>query len=187
MQEIEPVRDMTSATRANLKDVWEIYQAFVACTLGSRLSLHFVSSQPDLRIRDSKGRSMSSEWVDLYYDVHVSSLPSWRDGTDRPANERPDVVIVDRRHHRVALIDAKYRKTGERANADDLLEMQAYLNSFDLTRGGIAYPGQRPEPALVEGQTFRLVELPLLPDEPAALAQRVDAALDALWCPLPAG
>jgi hypothetical protein len=54
--------------RGNLKDVWEIYQTFVAHVVGKSLRLRYVDPTAQLRKRGPLGESMAQEGTSLYFD-----------------------------------------------------------------------------------------------------------------------
>lgn len=151
--------------RLNIKDVWEIYQTFIAHVVGNAVGLAYASSASDLRHRAPSGESMrSSEWS-LFFDTKVSPalLPSWRDHTARPADERPDVVLLSNTGHPHLLLDAKFKQGAHpgRATQRDLFEMQGYMNSFSVAQGGIVFPGPKPEAGFLHAGGNCLLELPL--------------------------
>jgi hypothetical protein len=161
--EIGPSNDYKRSIRANIKDISEIYQTFVAHVMGNALGLAYCSDQMDLRERRNDGASMSSgEWL-LGFDAKPPRpLLSWREDSARPAGERPDISLVSVDGQRAVLFDAKFRTTRNgRAKQEDLFEMQGYLNSFSITQGGIIFPGAAPSPKFIEAQNHRLVELPV--------------------------
>lgn len=151
--------------RANVKDAWDIYQTFIAHAYGNALGLNYLSPHRDLRVRDCDGASMANQRFRLYFDQKPprTRMTSWRDDSRRPANERPDLVIIDLETRKVLLLDAKFKtdKGGTRVDSADLFEMQGYLNSFGISCGGIVFPGQVAESRIVEGRGYRLGELPL--------------------------
>ena len=108
---------------------------------------------------------MSSEDWHLYFDTkppkHV--LASWRDAAGRPANERPDLVLVRPTTGRVVVLDAKFKLDlqATRATQPDLFEMQGYLNSFGTTVGGIIFPGPMLAANRIAAQGNSLLELPI--------------------------
>lgn len=179
LRDIDVAEYNPDAVRANVRDVWEIYQAFAAHMIGRALGLKCISARGDLRERNSDGVAMSSEDYELYYDVRppASVLRSWRDESLRPADERPDIVIRRRVDGAVAVLDAKFRVDREgRARSEDLFEMQGYLNSFGLKAGGIVFPGSSDKHVLIAGRRAdrMLVELPL---RARAFEQDAEAAL----------
>jgi hypothetical protein len=158
-------KSLDNSIRANIKDVWDIYQTFIAHAYGNAFGLSYLSPIGDLRVRDADGASMVSQRFRLYFDQKPPRLrmTSWRDDSLRPANERPDLVIIDMDTKRVHLLDAKFKtaKGGSRAESADLFEMQGYLNSFGVCSGGIVFPGQGADRRIIEGRGYRLGELPL--------------------------
>ena len=185
MMNIAPTESGYDAVRANVRDVWEIYQAFCAHVVGYALGLHYVSKRCDLRDRDSSGRSMIGGSIELYYDMRPPSdiLPSWRDLTARPSAERPDIVLVDRSTKQAVLLDVKFRndRSGKEANVADLHEMQSYMHSYGLAAGGIVFPG-RGDTQILSAIKRMLVALPLLPTaEHGALLKRVRDTVNAMW------
>lgn len=179
--------------RTNVRYVWEIYQAFVAHMIGFAFGMRYPTDSADLRQRDRENRSMFSSRFDLYYDVRPPAhvLRSWRDSSSRPAQERPDIVVFDRKNRNVAVVDAKFKsgpQTGG-ANAQDLFEMQAYLQSFGLRRGGIVFPGEvvpGDPPEAVSAEENLLLGIPMLPHEEVnVLCTSVRDAIGELWQPAP--
>lgn len=151
--------------RANVKDIWEIYQTFVAHVVGNALGLTYCSDSRDLRARASDGVSMRSADWKMYFDSKppASLLASWRDQSGRPAGERPDISLVSTAVDSSVLLDAKFKsdRNPARATQADIFEMQGYLNSYNLARGGIIYPGSIPRANLIEARGNRILELPL--------------------------
>lgn len=185
MMSIAPGDVGDNATRANIRDAWEIYQAFCAHIVGNALGLTYVSPRCDLRDRDSGGRSMAGDTVDLYYDSRppADTLPSWRDATPRPAAERPDIVLVDRQAGAAVVLDVKFRTdaTGADANSSDLQEMQGYMNSYGLPAGCVLFPG-RGATKVHSAFGLSLAELPLRPnDDHAALLEHVRNSIQPMW------
>jgi hypothetical protein len=165
LSDIGPSDRYEDSIRANVKDVWEIYQTFVTHVVGNALGLGYSSTSQDLRDRGVDGASMrSAEWI-LGFDTKPPGavLVSWRNGTARPAEERPDISLISSTSERSILFDAKFRvaKNLKCATQPDLFEMQGYLNSFSIHRGGIIYPGSTPASTLIEAGNNRLVELPI--------------------------
>lgn len=164
LQNIDVAEYSDDSVRANVRDVWEIYQAFVAHMIGHAFSLSYISPRGDLRERGADGASMRSDEYDLYYDVRPprAVLRSWRDGTIRPADERPDIVLRRRTDGAVAVLDAKFKVDREgRARSEDLFEMQGYLNSFSVAAGAIVFPGARSESVNIEAAGRTLSEFPI--------------------------
>jgi hypothetical protein len=163
-RDIQPVdAPADAAIRVNIRDVWEIYQAFAAHLVGRAFALRYVSNRGDLRERAPRGYSMASEDFELYYNVRPPSsvLSSWRDPSVRPGHERPDVILVERRTQRVAVLDVKFKTDGDRAVARDLLEMQAYMNSYGIRSAGVIFPSSAVDPTYVRGGGFQIAEIAL--------------------------
>jgi hypothetical protein len=164
LQDIDVADYSPSSVRANVRDVWEIYQSFAAHMIGRAFGLTYASRRGDLHDRRSDGCSMYSDEYELFYDCRVPAraMTSWRDTTARPANERPDIVIRRRSDGAVAVLDAKFKVDRDgSARSEDLFEMQGYLNSFAVRAGGIVFPGSSEEPRFLEGHDITLAELPL--------------------------
>lgn len=164
LQDIDVTDYSSDSVRANVRDVWEIYQTFAAHMVGRAFGLTCASRRGDLRERRGDGASMYSDEYDLFYDCRPPArvISSWRDKTGRPADERPDIVLRRRADGAVAVLDAKFKVDREGvAKAEDLFEMQGYLNSFAICAGGIVFPGTSPVPKLLEGRGTVLAELPL--------------------------
>lgn len=165
LQDIDVAVYSEDVVRANVRDAWEIYQAFSAHMIGRAFGLQYVSRKGDLRERSGEGFSMYSNEYELFYDcrlpAHVAS--SWRDITLRPAKERPDIVLRQRSNGAVAVLDAKFKvdSDGRSAKGEDLFEMQGYLNSFFLDAGGIVFPGDLSQPRFLKGRGITLAEIPL--------------------------
>jgi hypothetical protein len=169
MTSISPLSAVQGPFRTNVKDAWEVFQAFAAHMVGAALGLVYVSRSCDLRARDESGRSMTGGGMELYYDVRPDPtlLPAWRDGTDRPNDERPDIFLVDRIGNRVAILDVKFKvdfhASGHRARSEDLQEMQGYMQSYGLPSGAILFPGHS-QIRVHSAAGNTLVELPLRPE-----------------------
>lgn len=160
--------EYTRSIRANVRDVCEVYQTFVAHVVGNSLGLEYFSQDKDLRKRSLQGWSMRSEDWRLYFDTKPpnSVLGSWRDATSRPANERPDIVLVGASPDQVLLLDAKFKidAVARHATQVDLFEMQGYLNSFAAKSGGIIFPGRTAAANVIAARGNALLELPIRAD-----------------------
>lgn len=157
--------DYSRSIRANVKDVWEVYQTFVAHVIGNALGLEYFSPDKDLRKRSPQRWSMgSAEWR-LYFDMKPPPdvLRSWRDATRRPADERPDILLISSAPKRALILDAKFKidAIAGRATQADLFEMQGYLNSFAAKSGGIVFPGSTATATLISAGGNALLELPI--------------------------
>ncbi|MDQ0140965.1 hypothetical protein [Cupriavidus necator] len=165
LAEISESVDYARSIRANVRDVWDIYQTFVAHVIGNALGLKYFADDGDLRKRSPHGWSMASGDWRMYFDTkpQKGELPSWRDATGRPADERPDIILIGRRPGEVVLLDAKFKidSVSSRATQADLFEMQGYLNSFATKRGGILYPGPSPTASVIAAKGNALLELPI--------------------------
>lgn len=165
LQDIDIGEHWENAMRVNVRDAWEIYQAFVAHMIGRAFGLRYVSQRKDLRERASGGFSMHSGEYELFYDCRAPSeaMPSWRDATVRPGGERPDIVLRQRSNGALAVLDVKFKvdQDGTSAKGEDLFEMQGYLNSFSLTAGAIVFPGALSVPRFLTGKGITLAEIPL--------------------------
>jgi hypothetical protein len=130
---------------------------------------------------------MRSERYELYYDVKPPSnlLPSWRDTTTRPGRERPDLTIFDIYERRAILVDVKFSEVKGWAKGDHLSEVQTYLHSFGLARGGIVYPATNAEVRVHDGSGMALIEVPLLPSKDLDITQHLEMAIEDLWTPIP--
>ena len=172
------------SVRANLREVWEVYQTFCTHVIGQALDLEYARATRQLRDRDSTGRSMADAAIELYYDVRPATelLASWRDATTRPANERPDIILFDRAAKRAVILDVKFRVgPGGKAKSEDLQEMQSYLHSFGLSTGGIVYPGDG-EACFHAAKGQTLVELPIRPQtDHRLLLERVRETVASMW------
>lgn len=174
------LEDPAAAIRAGLRDVWEIYQAFVAHTIGRALDLKYVSDLGDLRTRDSRGASMHGHGMRLFYDTQISSeyLSSWRASSERPAFERPDIVVIDELQKRVLVLDVKFSiGNNGQCRSEHLFEMQGYLNSYGLRIAGVVFPGDPSAAKDVSNGSMCLAEIPLRAD---TLLTSSDSSLGAL-------
>jgi hypothetical protein len=172
--DISDSSDYARSIRANIKDVWEIYQTYVAHVVGNALGLTYSSRDKDLRKRSADGWSMASPSWQLYFDTKPpkAKLMSWRDSTARPADERPDIVLLRLDTGEALLLDAKFKLdafSSQRATQADLFEMQGYLNSFGVKRGGIIFPGPSASANVLSAKGNSLLELPIRADHFASL------------------
>ncbi|WP_296658520.1 hypothetical protein [Paraburkholderia sp.] len=189
--EISDSMDFAKSIRVNVRDVWEIYQTFVAHVVGNAFGLAYSSVDCDLRKRSPQGWSMASDEWRMYFDTRPpkAELPSWRDATNRPADERPDIILVGKHPGDVILLDAKFKLdfASSRALQVDLFEMQGYLNSFAANRGGILYPGPIPAASSIAAKGNVLLELPIRADHFGrvggmdAVHRYVREALQSIW------
>lgn len=145
----------------------EIYQAFVACVIAEAFGMKRVVDE--LRPH-GKRPSFESDEYSMWYDTQPPFMDSWRQGTSLPDDPRPDLVIVDKRDSRFALVDAKYRVKNGGPTNDSLAEVQYYLNTYGLNMAAIAFPGTRAV-LTAEAQGNRLLALPIGPE--AAIVERV--------------
>ncbi len=163
--DISDSTDYARSIRANVKDVWEIYQTFVAHVVGNALGLEYFSADQDLRKRSPHGWSMSSGDWRLFFDTKPprAVLSSWRDATSRPANERPDILLVGSKPGQVVVLDAKFKLDAwtSRATQPDLFEMQGYLNSYSAKSGGIIFPGPTLAANLIAAAGNAVLEMPI--------------------------
>lgn len=157
--------DYARSIRANVKDAWEIYQTFVAHVVGNALGLEYFSQVKDLRVRSPQGWSMRGKGWYLFFDTKPPKtvLSSWRDATRRPANERPDILLVGPNPGQVVVMDAKFKvdSWATHATQPDLFEMQGYLNSYSARSGGIIFPGPTPAANMITAAGNALLELPI--------------------------
>jgi hypothetical protein len=165
LQDIHVNDPSSDPIRLNVRDAWEIYQAFTAHLVGRAFDLSYVSRRSDLRQRAPSGYSMYSAEFELYYDSRTlpASISSWRDKSIRPADERPDIVLFHKLTGAIAVLDAKFKldRDGRAPKNEDIFEMQGYLNSFGVNTGGILYPGAEMKARWIEGDDLRIAELPL--------------------------
>lgn len=182
------LKDPAISIRAGLRDVWEIYQAFVAHTIGRALDLEYVSSRGDLRARDSHGVSMRGHGLQLFYDTQLvrEHLPSWRSASIRPAFERPDIVVIDEVQGKALVLDVKFSVGADgQCRSEHLFEMQGYLNSYGLRTAGIVFPAQPSAAREISNGRYLLAEVPLRADavlsSSSASLATLRSRLDLLW------
>ena len=165
VSDISDSLNYTKSIRANVREVWDVYQTFVAHVVGNALGLQYFSEDKDLRKRSPQGWSLTSKDWQLYFDTKPPKgvLGSWRDATSRPADERPDIVLVNSHTSQVLLLDAKFKldSAASHATQADLFEMQAYLNSYGATAGGILFPGPSIAANVIAAGGNALLELPI--------------------------
>jgi hypothetical protein len=152
-----------ASTFAYVKYADEIYQAFVALVLARALNapMKFPALEPYRH-----GPSFSSDMYDIYYDTMPPSeiFKNWRDASIRPAEMRPDVTVVDRARGAGLLLDAKYRvEANGQLPAEALHDAQVYMQSFDLRRLVIVYPGHDLGVRQVSGGGHTIFEISVSP------------------------
>jgi hypothetical protein len=141
----------------------QIYQAFVALVIARAFAAEqvFPSIAADL-----PGPLFRSARHDIYYDS-VPPKPAfinWRDASNRPSDQRPDLVIIDKKLKKGILLDAKYRvEASGRLPGSALEEAQVYLQSFCRKSIVICYPGPTPGLSRVIGGGFTILEVALGP------------------------
>src|SRR5206468_10507766 len=88
-----------------------------------------------------------SDVLDIYYDC-VPPKPefaSWRDGSNRPGDHKPDLTIIDRVGRKGILADAKYRvEPNGTLPTSGIHDAQVYLQTFERKSIAICYPGPAP-------------------------------------------
>ncbi|MEN1959092.1 hypothetical protein WCE41_01950 [Luteimonas sp. MJ246] len=184
--------DPTPAIQTAIKDVWEIYQAFAAYTIGEAFDLELPRDSSGLRTRWQGGASMKGHGLLLYYDRAAPGglLPSWRSATTRPASERPDITLVDQAGQRVMVLDVKYSvdKQG-RCRSEHLFEMQGYMNSFRIDKAAIVFPGDPVDARGYCGNGYTLAEAPLrardILNARDEQLRRLRSQLEELWSTIP--
>ena len=136
-----------TANRKHIASADRIYQAWCCHLIAHALGLQQTRSG----LRASDGLAFKGAEWDLFYDKS-DVLQSWRAGTSRPDDFRPDILL--RRSadpSRVIVIDAKYAAADlTEAPGDRLKDVQAYMNSFGLRNVAIMHPGN--------GTTLRVSE-----------------------------
>jgi hypothetical protein len=173
--------------RAGLRDVWEIYQLFVAYMVGCAFGLKCSSRAASMRTRDQQGASMTGNGLLLFYDAQVPSqyLTSWRSSSERPAYERPDIVLIDEVSRRAIVLDTKFSVGDDgRCRSEHVFEMQGYLNSYGISSGGIVFPGDPHAGSVVSDGANSIAEIPFrastLASSAAGLAD-LREKLEPLW------
>lgn len=156
-----------------------IYQAYCASRLAKALGLVQTST-----VLGASQPAFSGADFDLYYDCVPprSVLVSWRQGSARPDESRPDLLLHERSSGRVAVLDAKYRiGTDGRASEDSRKDMAAYMSLYGLDAVTILFPGTSESSWTIEGQGKRLVEVAVSPgdDEAPELTSTVLSTLQA--------
>ncbi|MHB8154227.1 MAG: hypothetical protein ACYDG3_14465 [Bacillati bacterium] len=145
----------------------EIYQAYVATVLAAALDCELVVNELRPRLLCP---AFSNQRYDIYYDTVPpdSVARTWRQMTDRPDGPRPDVFLHDKEEGKFMILDAKYRRDGNRASSDSLAEMQYYLNTFQMQTSVICYPPTDSSYQTINSVTggpFSLWELPVSPNK----------------------
>jgi hypothetical protein len=115
----------------------QIYQRFCAHLLADYLGL---TSDP-AQVSAFGASFADKDWL-LWVDRQPPSwvVQDWRDRSSRPARLRPDLTLFHRPTGRAALMDAKYRRSGERASDDSLTDVQLYLQAYGRRTVGVLYP-----------------------------------------------
>ena len=110
----------------------EVFQAFAAYAVAEALGLTLAGET----LRGGSSPAFVGPALSLQLNSGAG-LKSWRAGTSRPDNYRPDVVL---RHEdgRVAVLDAKYNDELE-PSGDQIKEVQAYMNAYGLGRVGVLF------------------------------------------------
>lgn len=158
-----------------------IYQAYVASCVAKSLGMCQVSP-----VLGGSGVAFQGAGFDLYYDSipppHV--LRSWRFGSLKPDESRPDLLLHETSTGRVAILDAKYRVDDGRATEDSRKEVESYLNLYGLRTISIVYPGTGSQARRIEGHGMNILELPLAPPfKPHEFGQLLSEVLNSLEFP----
>ena len=164
----------------------EIYEAFVAVVFARAFEAKQVSSSLWSQLSVPVFRS---DTYDIYYDT-VPPKPefaNWRDASERPSDQKPDLTIVDRNARRGILADAKYRVgPSGRLPTSGIHDAQVYLQSFERKSIVICYPGNAPSITRVTGKGYTILEVSLgpFPGLEAYLRNDVRPAVEAAMEPL---
>ena len=173
LTEVAVTADVDQLERQHTARPDEIFQALCTLLLAAAFGLQ--------RCRDADGRERweSDEW--LMYSNRIGGIRSWRSGTERPDNYRPDFALVRRLvPARCILLDAKASADlSGHVPGERLKEVQSYLNAFGLRRAGILYPGPMERAKLVISEDiaaygYLLRELPVRPVEPDELTPMLE-------------
>lgn len=142
----------------------EVYQAW--CVYAVAKAFGMKPTGVHFRPRSPGGPLFESDQADLYHEA-VGVLASWRNGTAVPDDYRPDIVWTSQFDDKVILIDAKYSiGTDGSLPPGRIKEVQAYMQSFGITKACILYPGHGVDGGHIDvsngGYLVRLV--PLVPN-----------------------
>lgn len=143
----------------------QIYQAFVAMVVA-----HAFEAKHDLSCIQSNLTAplFRSAVFDIYYDTSPPrpEFVSWRDLSDRPSDQKPDLTIIDRIARRGIFLDAKYRiEASGRSPTSAVEEVQVYLQSFERRSIAVCYPGDVPAIYRISGKDYTVLELAIAPNE----------------------
>ncbi len=141
----------------------QIYQAFVAVVLARAFEAKQMvpSLFPDL-----SGPLFRSPVHDIYYDTipPKPEFASWRDGSSRPGDHKPDLTIIDRVGRKGVLTDAKYRvEQNGRLPTSGIHDAQVYLQTFERKSIVICYPGPAASVTRVSAKGYTILEVSLGP------------------------
>jgi hypothetical protein len=164
----------------------QIYQAFVAVVLARAFDTKQVASS---LWSDLSGPAFRSEAYDIYYDTVPPNpeFANWRDSSERPSDQKPDLTIVDRLARRGILADAKYRvEPSGRLPTSGIHDAQVYLQSFELKSIAICYPGNAPLVTHIAAKGYTILEVSVgpFPGLQDYLRNDVRPALEAAMAPL---
>jgi hypothetical protein len=141
----------------------QIYEAFVALVLARAFDAKQVTSSLWSQLSVPVFRS---DTHDIYYDT-VPPKPeytNWRDASERPGDQKPDLTIIDRSARRGILADAKYRvEPSGRLPTSGIHDAQVYLQSFERKSIVLCYPGNAPSIGRVTGKGYTILEVSVGP------------------------
>jgi hypothetical protein len=166
--EVAVTADVDQLDRQHTARPDEVFEAL--CTFLLAAAFEMAGSRGE----DGRELWVSDEWV--MYANRVGVIRSWRTGTSRPDDYRPDFVLV-RRHapNRCVLLDAKASvDSSGRVPGERLKEVHAYLNAFGMRRAGVLFPGPMDRARFVASEDisangYLLRELPVRPVTPEDL------------------
>src|SRR5262249_31089479 len=143
----------------------KIFEAFAATIIAKALGMEALGRT----IRDRVGgASFAGNGYKLYYDVKPPAhiIRSWRDATEVPDRDRPDILVHNENHHRLSLLDAKFKDyEGGSDLTSDVQEMQAYQHSYGIRRSAILTPYGKPRSFAGGGYLINVVPLPTVPHD----------------------
>lgn len=119
-------------------------------------------------------------WADT--SEHV--LQGWRDGTAKPAEYEPDLVIGDTKKKRTILLDAKFRRDASGLlPASGIKDIQAYMHEYELPKAVVAIPSIVGDPASedVSARGFTVRGIAVSPDVDIPDITSLAQQLEMMW------
>ncbi|GAB6100649.1 hypothetical protein JCM16358_25280 [Halanaerocella petrolearia] len=113
----------------HIKNIDKVYESFCCYLLADILELEFI--QNNFLV---SGKAFENSDIALYYQSKPATMNEWA------LSDRPD-IILKHKNGNIIILDSKFKIKNGNVKGEDIQKLQAYLNNYFQTIGGILYPG----------------------------------------------